>query len=64
VAPPETAVKHVSTKLLVLLLACLALGAVVLGYIDIRLHRRDLEEVSLQQAIGSVTSSATTPTAP
>ena len=45
-------VKHVSTKLLVLLLACLACGAGVLGYINIRLHRRDLQQVSLEQAIG------------
>ena len=44
-------VKHVSTKLLVLLLACLACGAAVLGYINIRLHRHDLEQVSLEQAI-------------
>lgn len=44
-------VKHVSTKLLVLLLACLACGTAVLGYINIRLHRRDLEQVSLEQAI-------------
>jgi two-component system NtrC family sensor kinase len=44
-------VKHVSTKLLVLLLACLACGAGVLGYINIRLHRRDLQQVSLEQAI-------------
>src|ERR1019366_5552924 len=44
-------VKHVSTKLLVLLLACLASGSAVLGYINIRLHRHDLEQVSLEQAI-------------
>ena len=43
--------KHVSTKLLVLLLACLACGSAVLGYINIRLHRHDLEQVSLEQAI-------------
>jgi two-component system NtrC family sensor kinase len=47
----ESRVKHVSTKLLVLLLACLACGSAVLGYINIRLHRHDLEEVSLEQAI-------------
>ena len=45
-------VKHVSTKLLVLLLACLACGSAVLGYINIRLHRHDLEQVSLEEAIG------------
>ena len=44
-------VKHLSTKLLVLLLACLACGSVLLGYINIRLHRHDLQEVSLEQAI-------------
>jgi two-component system NtrC family sensor kinase len=44
-------VKHVSTKLLVLLLACLACGSAVLGYINIRLHGHDLEQVSLEQAI-------------
>jgi two-component system NtrC family sensor kinase len=44
-------VKHVSTKLLVLLLTCLALGAALLGYINIRLHRHDLEQVSLEQGI-------------
>jgi len=44
-------VKHVSTKLLVLLLACLACGSAMLGYINIRLHRHDLEQVSLEQAI-------------
>ncbi len=44
-------VKHVSTKLLVLLLACLACGSGILGYINIRLHRHDLEQVSLEQAI-------------
>lgn len=44
-------VKHVSTKLLVLLLGCLACGTAVLGYINIRLHRHDLEQVSLEQAI-------------
>ncbi len=48
----ESRVKHVSTKLLVLLLACLACGSAVLGYINIRLHRHDLEQVSLEQAIG------------
>ena len=47
----ESRVKHVSTKLLVLLLACLACGSGVLGYINIRLHRHDLEQVSLEQAI-------------
>jgi two-component system, NtrC family, sensor kinase len=47
----ESRVKHVSTKLLVLLLACLACGSAVLGYINIRLHRHDLEQVSLEQAI-------------
>jgi two-component system NtrC family sensor kinase len=47
----ESRVKHVSTKLLVLLLACLASGSAVLGYINIRLHRHDLEQVSLEQAI-------------
>lgn len=47
----ESRVKHVSTKLLVLLLACLACGSAVLGYINIRLHRNDLEEVSLEHAI-------------
>ncbi len=45
-------VKHVSTKLLVLLLACLAFGSAVLGYVNIRLHRRDLEQVSLEEAVG------------
>jgi len=45
-------IKHVSTKLLVLLLACLVLGSVVLGYVNIRLHRHDLEQVSLAQAEG------------
>ncbi len=45
-------VKHVSTKLLVLLLACLAFGSAVLGYINIRLHRHDLEQVSLEEAVG------------
>jgi two-component system, NtrC family, sensor kinase len=44
-------VKHVSTKLLVLLLGCLACGTAMLGYINIRLHRHDLEQVSLEQAI-------------
>ncbi len=48
----ESRVKHVSTKLLVLLLACLAFGSAVLGYINIRLHRHDLEQVSLEEAIG------------
>ena len=47
----ESRIKHVSTKLLVLLLACLACGSAVLGYINIRLNRRDLEKVSLEQAI-------------
>jgi two-component system NtrC family sensor kinase len=47
----ESRVKHVSTKLLVLLLACLACGSAVLGYVNIRLHRHDLEQVSLEQAI-------------
>jgi two-component system NtrC family sensor kinase len=45
-------VKHVSTKLLVILLACLASGSAVLGYVNIRLHRHDLEQVSLEEAIG------------
>jgi two-component system NtrC family sensor kinase len=45
----KSRVKHVSTKLLVLLLACLACGSAVLGYINIRLHRHDLEQVSLGQ---------------
>ncbi len=45
-------VKHVSTKLLVLLLACLAFGSAVLGYVNIRLHRHDLEQVSLDEAVG------------
>jgi two-component system NtrC family sensor kinase len=47
----ESRVKHVSTKLLVLLLACLACGSAVLGYVNIRLHGHDLEQVSLEQAI-------------
>jgi len=47
----ESRVKHVSTKLLVLLLACLVCGSAVLGYINIRLQRHDLEQVSLEQAI-------------
>jgi len=47
----QSRVKHVSTKLLVLLLICLACGSAVLGYINIRLHRHDLDEVSLEQAI-------------
>jgi two-component system NtrC family sensor kinase len=47
----ESRVKHVSTKLLVLLLACLICGSAVLGYVNIRLHRHDLEQVSLEQAI-------------
>lgn len=47
----QSRVKHVSTKLLVLLLACLACGSALLGYINIRLHRHDLEQVSLEQAI-------------
>ena len=47
----ESRVKHVSTKLLDLILACLACGSGVLGYINIRLHRHDLEQVSLEQAI-------------
>lgn len=47
----QSRVKHVSTKLLVLLLACLAFGSALLGYINIRLHRHDLEQVSLEQAI-------------
>jgi two-component system NtrC family sensor kinase len=46
----ESRVRHVSTKLLVLLLACLICGSAVLGYVNIRLHRHDLEEVSLEQA--------------
>lgn len=45
-------VRHVSTKLLVILLACLASGSAVLGYVNIRLHRHDLEQVSLEEAIG------------
>jgi two-component system NtrC family sensor kinase len=45
----KSRVKHVSTKLLVLLLACLACGSALLGYINIRLHRHDLEQVSLGQ---------------
>jgi len=45
----KSRIKHVSTKLLVLLLACLACGSAVLGYINIRLHRHDLEQVSLEQ---------------
>lgn len=48
---PMSRVKHVSTKLLVLLLACLASGSAVLGYVNIRLHRHDLEQVSLEQGI-------------
>jgi two-component system NtrC family sensor kinase len=48
---PMSRAKHVSTKLLVLLLACLASGSAVLGYVNIRLHRHDLEQVSLEQAI-------------
>lgn len=47
----ESRVKHVSTKLLVLLLGCLACGSAMLGYVNIRLHRHDLEQVSLEQAI-------------
>ncbi len=47
----QSRVKHVSTKLLVLLLICLACGSAVLGYVNIRLHRHDLDEVSLEQAI-------------
>jgi two-component system, NtrC family, sensor kinase len=47
----KSRVKHVSTKLLVLLLACLACGSGLLGYINIRLHRHDLEQVSMEQAI-------------
>jgi two-component system NtrC family sensor kinase len=47
----QSRVKHVSTKLLVLLLTCLACGSAFLGYINIRLHRHDLEQVSLEQAI-------------
>jgi two-component system NtrC family sensor kinase len=47
----ESRVKHVSTKLLVLLLACLACGSGVLGYVNIRLHRHDLEQVSLEQGV-------------
>ena len=43
-------VKYVSTKLLVLLLACLACGSGLLGYINIQLHRHDLQQVSLEQA--------------
>jgi two-component system NtrC family sensor kinase len=45
-------VRHVSTKLLVMLLACLACGSAVLGYVNIRLHRHDLEQVSLEEAVG------------
>jgi two-component system NtrC family sensor kinase len=45
-------VRHVSTKLLVILLACLASGSAVLGYVNIRLHRHDLEQVALGEAIG------------
>ncbi len=48
----ESRVKHVSTKLLILLLACLAFGSAVLGYVNIRLHRHDLEQVSLDEAVG------------
>ena len=44
-------VTQVSTKLLVLLLACLAVGSAVLGYVNIRLHRHDLEQVSLEEAV-------------
>jgi len=47
----QSRVKHVSTKLLVLLLTCLACGSALLGYINIRLHRHDLQQVSLEQAI-------------
>lgn len=47
----QSRVKHVSAKLLVLLLTCLVFGSVLLGYINIRLHRHDLEQVSLEQAI-------------
>lgn len=47
----KSRVKHVSTKLLLLLLACLACGSVLLGFINIRLHRHDLEQVSLEQAV-------------
>jgi len=46
----ESRIKHVSTKLLVLLLGCLACGSALLGYVNIRLHRHDLEQVSLEQA--------------
>lgn len=48
----DSRIKHVSTKLLVLLFACLVSGSVVLGYVNIRLHRQDLEQVSLAQAEG------------
>jgi two-component system, NtrC family, sensor kinase len=44
-------IKHVSTKLLLVLLVCLVCVSAVLGYINIRLHRRDLEGISLDQAI-------------
>jgi two-component system NtrC family sensor kinase len=44
-------VKHVSSKLLILLLGCLAIGSALLGYINIGLHRHDLEIASLQQGI-------------
>jgi len=47
----QSRVKHVSTKLLVLLLTCMACGTAIVGYLDIRLHGRDLEQVSLAQAI-------------
>jgi len=48
----QSRVKHVSTKLLVLLLGCLAVGSGLLGYTNIRLHRHDLEQVELRQGIG------------
>jgi len=44
-------VKHVSTKLIVLLLACMVCGTAVAGYLNIRLHGRDLEQTSLAQAV-------------
>ncbi|MDR3764812.1 MAG: ATP-binding protein [Acidobacteriota bacterium] len=47
----QSRVKHVSTKLLVVLLVCLACGAALLGFINIRMHRKNLEDTSLQQGI-------------
>lgn len=47
----QSRIKHVSTKLLVVLLACLACGAALLGYINIRMHRSNLENTFLQQGI-------------